>query len=183
VSDQCNWAKIVKLSDHINFKTDKTEYKATWAISADFPVHALDVFSDVLGQLLFDEIREKRGLAYSIRTGRQDFQDVYEYEVSGGISPDATPYIDELVQECIMMVPFRRDLFNRKLRSSEQNCLMVDKSGRGLLESSASDLALDHRIILTQEIWDELQQVTFDQMTEAAALLSTERQYTFIASP
>jgi predicted Zn-dependent peptidase len=174
-------AKTVKLSDHVSFKIDQTEYKATWAFPVDFPRQARRVFDQVLGKILFDEVREKRGLAYSI--GCTSFQDVCEYEIGGMISPDATSYIDELVRKCISMVSSRRDLFDRKLKSLKRKCLMIDLSGSSLADNSASDLASDHRIIPMQEVWDGLDKVTYEQMAEAAALLSPERQYTFIACP
>ncbi|HRH22516.1 MAG TPA: pitrilysin family protein [Candidatus Paceibacterota bacterium] len=175
--------KTVKFSDHVNFKVDQTEYKATWAFPADFPRQAFRVFNQVLGKVLFDEAREKRGLAYSIGNSYENFHDVYEYEVKGQISPDATPYIDDLVRNCISMVPLRRDVFERKLKSCKQKCLMIDLSGSGLANNSACDLISDHRIIPMQEVWDELQKVTFEQMAKAAALLSSNRQYTFITCP
>ena len=176
-------SRTVKLSDYVNYKVDRTDYQATWAFPADFPMQALRVFKLVLGQILFEEIREKRGLAYSIGSDYTGFHDVYQYEINGRISPDATHYIDELVRKCISMVPSRRDLFDRKLKSSMQKCLMIDLSGGGLADNSAGDLVSDHRIIPMQEVWDELQKVTFEQMAEATALLSSERQYTFITCP
>lgn len=175
--------RTVKLSNHINFKIDQTEYKATWAFPSNFHKQALRVFNSVLGKILFDEIREKRSLAYSIGTNLTNFQDVYGYEIGGRISPDATPYIDELVRKCIDMVPLRRDLFDRKLESLKQRCLMIDLSGQNLAAKAAEDLVSDHRIIPMQEVWDDLHKVTFEQMAEATALLSSERQYTFITCP
>ncbi len=175
--------KTVKLSDYVSFKVDMTEYNAKWAFPAGFHQQARRVFDQVLGKILFDEIREKRELAYSIGSGYTDFHDVCEYEINGRISPDATPYIDELVRKCISMVPSRRDLFDRKLKSCMQKCLMIDLSGSDLADISAGDLVSDHRIIPMQEVWDELQKVTFEQMAEAVALLSSERQYTFITCP
>jgi zinc protease len=176
-------AKTVKLSDHVNFKVNQTEYKAIWAFPADFPRQARRVFDQILGKVLIDEIREKRGLAYSIGTDYSGFHDVYEYKIGGQISPDSTPYINELVRKCISIVPLRRDLFDRKLKSCKQKCLMIDLSGSGLAGESASDLVSDHRIIPIQEVWDGLHKVTHEQMSEAAALLSSERQYTFITCP
>lgn len=175
--------KTVKLSDHISFKVYQTEYRATWSFPADFPRSARRVFDQMLRKILFDEIREKTGLAYSISTNCTGFHDVYEYEIKGRIRPDATPYIDELVRKCISMVPQRQDLFERKRKSCLQQCLMTDLSGSDLANNSAGDLAYNHRIISIQEIWDEFHLVTHGQMAEATALLSPERQYTFITCP
>ena len=176
-------AMTVKLSDYVNLKVDQAEYKATWAFPADFPQQAHRVFDQVLGQVLFEEVREKRGLAYSIGTYCTGFHDVNEYVIGGRISPDATPVIDEIVRKCISMVTSRRDLFDRKLKSMKQKCLMIDLTGQSLASKSADDLESDHRIIPMQEVRDELQKVEFEQMAEAASLLAVERQYTFITCP
>ncbi len=178
-----NHSRTVRFSDYFNFKIDQTHYKATWAFPASFPWQARRVFDQVLNKVLFSEVREKRGLAYDIGTSYSNFHDVYQYEVSGQINPDATTYIDQLVQECISMASSRHDLFDRKLNACKQKCLMIDLSGSGLASNSVSDLVGVHRIIPMQEIWDDLHKVTFDQMAEAAAFLSSERQYTFITCP
>ncbi len=176
-------AKTVKLSDYVSFKIEQATYKAVWAFPADFSRQALRVFSQVLDKILFYEIREKLGDTYGVDINEESFQDVCRYEIGGRISPDATPYINELVRKCISMVPSRHDLFRRKLRACMQRCQMSDRSGSGLADSSADDLVSDHRIIPLQEVCDELQKVTFEQMAEAAAFLSSERQYTFITCP
>lgn len=175
--------KFVKLSDYVTFKIDQTEYRALWAFPATFPRQARKVFDHVLSKILFDEIREKRGLVYSIDSDYDGYHDVYEYEIRGSVSPDATQCIDELVRKCISMIPFECELFERKLKSCIQGCKMVDLSGSALVDISASDLVSDHRIIPLQEVLDGLHKVTFEQMAEATALLSPERQYTFITSP
>lgn len=176
-------ARTVKMSEHVNFMVDQTEYRAIWAFPSNIHMQALEVFDSVLEKILFNEIREKRGLAYSIGTNYTDFQDVYEYKIRGRISPDTTHHIDELVRNCISMIPSRRDLFDRKLKLLKQMCLMIDLSGKNLADNSAKDLITNHRIITMQEVLDSLNSVTFEQMTEIAAFLSSERQYTFIACP
>jgi predicted Zn-dependent peptidase len=176
-------SKIVKFSDHVNFKVSQTEYKAVWAFTAEFPYAARIVFDHLLNKILFDEIREKHGLAYNIGTTYTDFQDVYEYEITGKINPEATAHINELVRECIKQVPLRRDLFDRKLQSLKQRWIMVDLAGHDLGKNSAYDLVHDHRIIPIREVLDDLNKVEFEQMVEAAELLSPEQQYTFITCP
>lgn len=175
--------KTVRISDYASFKIDQTEYTATWAFPSDFPLQARRVFGQTLGQILFEEIREKRGLAYSIGVDYTNFQDVYEFVVKGRISPAATPDINDLVRECISSVPLRHDLFERKLRACFQRCHMIDLSGSDLTNNSAEELATYHRIISMQETWDKLQKVRHEQMSAATAFLSPERQYTFITCP
>lgn len=183
ISTPAEQLKMVTLSDHVSFKVDQTEYKAAWAFPANFPRQARRVFDLMLNKVLFDEIREKRSLVYSIRTDYEDFHDVGEYEIEGRITPDATSYIDDLVLECISMVPLRRDIFDRKLMSCKQRCRMIDLSGSDLAEQSARDLVAYHRIIPMKEEMDGLGSVTFEHVSEAAALLSREKKYTLIVRP
>ena len=84
----------VTMSDHVGFKVDQTTYKATWAFPLDFPRQARRVFNLVLGKILFEEVREKRGLAYSIDITHEEFQDVCEYQIAVRVSPEATSYIN-----------------------------------------------------------------------------------------
>ncbi len=176
-------ALTVKLSDHVSYKVDQTKYKATWAFPYDFPSQARRVFDSVLEKILRDEIRESRGLAYSVGTDYVGYQDLYVYEIIGTVSPSATPYINELVRNCIEAVPSRRDLFDRKLKSLKQMCMMIDLSGSSLAGNVGSNLSSIQRIISIQEVWDDLHKITFEQMEEAASLLSSERQFTFMTCP
>lgn len=175
--------KIVRFSDHVSFKVGRTEYSATWAFPADYSRQTLVIFSQMLRKILFDEIRQKRSLAYDIDVSYRDFQDVYEYEVSGRIVPEATSYIGELVRNCILSVPKNRELFDQERNSSLQKCSMIDFSGLGLANCAAEEIASGHRIILMEDVWNDLQKVTFEQMAEVALLLSPYRQYTFIVRP
>lgn len=175
--------KTIKFSDYTKLKVDQTEYKAVWALPADLSRHTLRVFDRIFEKILFDEIRNKHGLAYSIRTSYIGFQDVYEYQINGSISPEATLHIDDMVRRCISMVPQRRDLFDRMLNACKQNCLMIDLSGSRLTDESAGDLATDHRIMPMRESWDELHTIKHTDITKTATLLSPKKQYTFITCP
>jgi len=175
--------RTVKLSDHVNFKADQTEYTATWALPCDFPRQACRVFDHMFRKILFDDIRQKRSLAYRIGTAVSEFQDVTEYKVNAWINPNATESINEIVRECINMIPLQQELFEQKLNSAKQDCLMTDLSGSGLIGKVSTELVLSHRISTIQEGLDDLNKVTFEQMSEAIEFLDDERQYTFIIRP
>ncbi len=174
---------IVKFSDISKFKIDQTTYKASWAFPADFSLQALHVFSSILNAILFKEIREKEGLSYTPRTSFTTYQNVRAYKIHGNVNSAASSYIDELFRKCIEKIPLCFDLFEQKLKSIKLGYLMVDLSGRELINGSASDIASKHKIISLKEILDDLNTVTFEQMIEAKDLLSPERQCTFILNP
>ncbi|HXK38207.1 MAG TPA: pitrilysin family protein [Candidatus Paceibacterota bacterium] len=175
--------KVVRVSEYTNLSVDQASYKAAWAFPADFPWHARKVFNTMLRAILFEEVRENLGCSYNFSPGTANFQDLYEYTISGKVSPDAIDSIDSLVQACIEKVPKQHDLFLRKFNALKQGCLMTDLSGQALVESAAEDLAADQRISSLQEFLDELNKVTFSQMAEVAEFLCEERKYTFITRP
>jgi predicted Zn-dependent peptidase len=176
-------SKLVRLSDHTSFTIDRTEYIATWAFPVHFPRQALRVFDYMLEEILFEQIRTQRCAAYNFSTGPRYFQDVYEYTIGGNINPRYDEQIDDLVTSCIAHIPERRALFEQNLNYCKCMCMMTDIAGTGLMGNNMGDLMRDHRIVTLQDTLDELQQVTFEQMQEAAQLLSPDRRYTFMCCP
>jgi predicted Zn-dependent peptidase len=176
-------AKIVRMSDYSAFKVDRTEFKAVWAFPSDFPNQARRVFDRVLRRILFEEIRRKRGLTYGVAVEHTNFHDVCEYVIECKVDPSATQQIEELVRECIELVPQRSDLFECELEALKNNCSIVDCSTDDLVDYSAEGLSMFGRIITVGEILEGLQRVTHDQMAKAAGILSREQQYTFISHP
>jgi predicted Zn-dependent peptidase len=162
---------------------DRTEFKAVWAFPSDFPNQARRVFDRVLRRILFEEIRRKRGLTYGVAVEHTNFHDVCEYVIECKVDPSATQQIEELVRECIELVPQRSDLFECELEALKNNCSIVDCSTDDLVDYSAEGLSMFGRIITVGEILEGLQRVTHDQMAKAAGILSREQQYTFISHP
>lgn len=176
-------ALTVRISDYVDLKVDRTGFKTVWAFPSDYPRQARRVFDRVLKRILFEEIREKQGLAYAVNVSCTNYQDVCEYMIEGNVSPEATQKIADLVRKCIELVPRRQDLFERELNALMKQCLMVDCSGDAFADNSAEMLALFGRIMTVGEVFEDLQRVTHDQMAQIAAILSREQQYTFISHP
>ncbi|MCU0660152.1 MAG: insulinase family protein [Candidatus Pacebacteria bacterium] len=175
--------RTLKFSDFSNLTVNQITYRVTWALPPSFHGQVCRIFSLVLDEILFSEIREKRSLTYDIHTSYTSFQDIYEYTIVGRINPDASSYIEELVYECISLVSSRRELFDRKCKSLKQRCFMVDLVGWELARFAAEDLIVRHRILLIQEGLDELNGVTFDMIVAFATFLASAPKYTFITVP
>jgi predicted Zn-dependent peptidase len=173
--------KLIKYSKYFNCQIDQTAYTAKWSFPADFPHQARRVFRQVLDKILFQEIREKRGLAYAVDVGYTDYQDICEFRIGSQINPNATSSIGGLVRSCLEMIPSRLDLFDRVRKSLLQKYLMTDLSGEDLAVEAVNDLASDQRIITLQETKEGLEQVRFEQMNEMLQFLTPSRQHTFIA--
>lgn len=163
------------------YESGQIEYETTWAFPYDFSHYAMMVFKDVLNQILFDEIRDKRGISYSIGVGSDNFQDIFECTIAGNIKKEAINEINDLVNLCISVVPDRLDLFHRMSQSALQSCLMIDLSGISLKKVCSDSLERYHRIINIKEVIDSLNKVRKEDMAEASKILCPERQYSLIA--
>jgi predicted Zn-dependent peptidase len=175
--------KVVKMSDHSNFSVDQSEYSSIWSFPVDFNVQGQKIFTQVLNKILFEQIREKRTLAYSISSYCRSFQNILMFGIEGDINPTATSQISDLVRMCISMVPERLDLFKRKIASEMKSYSMVDFSGQGLIKNCTSDIGLYQRIKTMKEEYEELLEVKFEHMSEMVSLLDSKYQYTFIKCP
>ena len=173
----------IKYSDYASFKVEQSEYKASWALPAKFSFQVYRVYNKILGQMLNEEIRQKRGLAYHLGVNQVNFQDVVMFTINCQFQPEAKPLINKIVRQCIGRVPTRRDIFEPTIKSLIKQCLMIDLSGQGLANSAARDLAARQQIMTTQEIYFDLSQVSPKNIRDLTMLLNSNRQFTFIAEP
>ena len=173
----------IKMSEQSDFHLSRAEYKATWSFSAAFPIQALHLFVQLLRRSLFNEIREKKGHSYKINVGHNTFRDVREFYIDTNIEPGNSSSIDELVDRNITEVAADREKFETGLKSRIIITSMSDHSGEAVVSGSTSDLGVYHRIISMGEENETLRRVTFDQMAEAAAMLSPQRRHSLIIEP
>ncbi len=173
----------VRMSDYSNLKLDQTEYTTLWAFSSEFPSQALRVFKEILNHILFEEVREKRELAYSTGGGYAWFQNLREFGIKARINDVATDEIGAVIRECIAKAADHPELFAQKLAALKRRTAMVDCSGLELVEHSADDLENHHEIRPITRSFHELHEVTPEHMKEAVSLLDASRQYTFIIRP
>jgi predicted Zn-dependent peptidase len=175
--------KDVRFSDYINVDVNQTEYSLSWAFPADFPFQARRLFRTMLAHIVNDEIREKRQLAYSSHVCHYWFQDVVKFEIGGSINPQATNEIQDLILRCVAQVEASHELFEWKHRQLIARHSLIDLSGEDLIDEMSDDLANIQKTETLAEAHKEVQSVTFDQMVQAASLLSQRRQFCLIKSP
>lgn len=174
---------VVRMSDYLSLDFDRLEFQADWALPVTIKDGPRYIFSAVLWQIMFEEIREKRGLSYGMKATSGFFQDIIEFTVSGKLKPKAEPQVEELVRQCIDQVPRRPELFEQKKARFVQKANMVDLSGGDVADISAKDLITDRRIVSIREESEGYRSTTFDDLVEIASLLSPERQFAFLTIP
>jgi predicted Zn-dependent peptidase len=136
---------------------------------------AFAVMSTILGagpgSRIFQEVREKRGLAYSVGTVEWYFQDTGCFAISGGTSPDTYEQVEEL---CLKEV---RTLATDHPTGLELECAKAQirtglvlgaESSSGRLARLAEQELWYGRIIPIEESLARLERVTVSDVTEAA---------------
>ncbi len=148
---------------------------------------AMQVMSTVLGDgmssRLFQEVRENRGLAYSVYSFTASLMDGGLFGIYAGTAPDQ---IDELVTVIADQVRRMADSvdereFRRARAQLKAGTLMALESSSGRAEQMARQLLMFGRVIPLEEIVARIDAVTPEAVTDAAARLLTEGRPTLAA--
>jgi predicted Zn-dependent peptidase len=157
-------------SHHIQFESEQTQIALAWPgvsySDPDFYRHraAIGVLSDGMSSRLFHEVREKRGLCYSVSASAVSVGDrgaVIAY--SGTSSARAQETLDVLVQELTKLKEgVREEELSRLKVQFRSGLIMQQESCRSRAGSIASD-------------WDRLGRVrTLDEITEIITGLNVD---------
>lgn len=137
--------------------------------SADY--YALSVLSTLLGggmsSRLFQEIREKRGLVYSIYSFVSAYQDDGQFGIYAGTDPDRIDELlpvvaEEMHKASRAITPEELARAKAQLRSS---LFMAQESTMSRAERAASNLLAYGRFIGNDEILQKIDAVTVDDIT------------------
>jgi predicted Zn-dependent peptidase len=136
---------------------------------------AARLFSDIVGggmsSRLFQQVREDRGLAYSVYSQLQPYSDAglfYVYAATARReSAAAAQLIEEIIHEAATSVTPRE--VDRVRTQSRAALLMSIESPWGHAHYLARQLAVHGRLVEPAEVIAELEAVTVDQVREAGA--------------
>ena len=124
---------------------------------------------------LFQEIREKRGLVYSVRAGNSVSRDAKMFYVDAGMSPEnVTEFMDVLSEELTKIAsdkPATQEELDRAMKRIEVSGAMDQGSVTGRMSSNASVYNLREEIRTHDETIKLFQEVTLDDITAAAKRL------------
>jgi predicted Zn-dependent peptidase len=148
---------------------------------------ALQIMSTILGDgmssRLFQEVRENRGLAYSVYSFTAALMDGGLFGIYAGTSPDQ---IDELVTVIADEVRKMGDHvepreFARARAQLKASTLMALESSSGRVEQMARQLLMFGRVIPLEEIVSRIDSVTMEGVTDSARLILSEGKATMAA--
>jgi predicted Zn-dependent peptidase len=139
----------------------------------------LAALSTLLGEgmssRLFQEIREKRGLAYTVYSSSQSFADTGLFTVYAGTGPDDVPELVPVLCSEIKRVgdTATSDEINRARAQLKAGLLMSLESPSSRCAQRARQLMVHGRLLSTKEIIDHVESVDRNGIARAAARVLT----------
>ena len=139
--------------------------------------YPLQIFSSVLGgglsSRLFQEVREKRGLAYAIDAFHWPFSDCGVFGISAGTAPEDVGTLTEVAFDCLRQAA--EDVSEAEVaraRAQMKVGLLASlESPGGKLEQMARQVLVFGRALPREELARRLDAVTLDQVREAGRAL------------
>lgn len=136
--------------------------------------HALGLLSVILGESmssrLFEEVREKRGLAYDIHSGSGHYRDCGSFVIESGVDPqraaDALPVIMEQVARIRDGVTDRE--FEQAVELSKGRLLLRMEDSRAIASSNGVQELLRGHIRSVEEMVSEIQSVRIEDIARTA---------------
>ena len=174
---------VHNVSDYSLQMADQSFIESFAAIPGYVSTKVLSRVSNVLSDILYNEIREKRGWTYGFSTLRENFSEAYEFCIQGAFPWEGLEIIEDLVNECLAEAIRDDDRIRHHIQSSVMSYKMADINGSELIEGAMNDLRLFHVVKpLTAEL-NESAAVTVDDVKAVLMMLTRERRWTVIAHP
>jgi hypothetical protein len=163
---------------------DHASYETGCLIPGSVNRKVVTILRNALNFLLNREIREKRGGSYTFTAESSSGSDLHEFFISGDVSSGFVDQVGGVVQQCIRAVAKDEKLFARKIKEEVNSLLLLDITGRRLVENAADDAALHDRIITLSEEITMTEAVTFTEVCALAEYIyPLERRWTLIQKP
>jgi predicted Zn-dependent peptidase len=154
---------------------------------------AQSVLTTILGRgmssRLFNEVREKRGLAYGVRAGQDRYADIGDFDVYAGVMIEKIGEAIEVVMDQVFGLaskkyPIKRSEFE-KAKSFMKGRLALRLEDSDAVNDFFSEQALFDREILTpKEIYKKIDAVKVDQVyAEAKKIFKKDGVYLTVIGP
>ncbi len=147
--------------------------------------HALSVLSAILGggmsSRLFSEVREKRGLAYYVRTGSENYQDVGNLVSTAGLDPKRVEEgISVIVREYAKISGRRSEVSRKELNKAKEflkgHFVLELEDSRSVAGFFAQAELLEKKIETPEELIAKIDSVTIEQVEAVARKYFKEKQ-------
>lgn len=129
------------------------------------------IFGGGMSSRLFQEIREKRGLVYTINSFNQALKDTGVFGIYAGTTPkelqELLPVVAQEIKK-IMQEPVEAIELQRAKTQIKASLLMSLESSSATAEIIARQMLLFNRVIPTEEIVEKIERITVDNIQKLA---------------
>jgi predicted Zn-dependent peptidase len=132
------------------------------------------IFGGGMSSRLFQEVREKRGLAYTVYSFQQTYRDAGLFAVSAGTSPSSVQEcVDVIVEELLLLA--ERGVTDAELRLAKEHIkgnltLSLESTSGRMIRLGRGEFALG-RFLPIEEIEEKIEAVQKDEILALAAEL------------
>jgi predicted Zn-dependent peptidase len=126
---------------------------------------------------LFQEVREKRGLCYSIGAYNNSSHDTGDFCVYSAIAPDKViETLDAIKEEMNKVIrKITQEEFNRALVKLKSNMVMGQENNTSRSQKNASNLLSRNRIISIEEIENNLNKIKIKDLQEDMEYITNQK--------
>lgn len=139
----------------------------------DDSVYSLLVFNNVFGSgmssRLFQNIREKRGLVYSISAGHSAYINTGVFDICAGMSPESLGEVASLISEeinKIKLFKLTKDEVERSKKQLKGNYILAGESTGARMQGAGRSLLLGKPIYTQEEVIRKIEAVDTDSVSE-----------------
>ena len=141
--------------------------------SLDERVYSLLVFNNIFGEgmssRLFQNIREKRGLVYSIYAYHSAYKNSGMFNIAAGMNPNNLDVVSELIAKEITEI--KRDKITKEelLRSKEQlkgNYILSYENTGSRMQGAGRSLLIGKPIVSPEEVLEKIDAITLSDVSE-----------------
>lgn len=141
--------------------------------SLDERVYSLLVFNNIFGEgmssRLFQNIREKRGLVYSIYAYHSAYKNTGMFNIAAGMNPANVNVVSELISKEINEIKKDKITKEELLRSKEQlkgNYILSYENTGSRMQGAGRSLLIGKPICAPEEVLEKIDAVTLDSVAE-----------------
>ena len=148
--------------------------------------HAADVLALVLGggmsSRLFQEVRDKRGLAYYVNAGQDNYTDSGVFAASAGVNNDkAAEAVKVIVDEFVKIKDkgITKEELQHAKDQIEGNLAISLENSRSVIQAYAWPALFEGKVLTPEEELDKIKKVTLSDVMEVAAEIFKEDKLNF----
>jgi predicted Zn-dependent peptidase len=177
---------VFELSKHLKTEVpfEVGGYRSVTVLPAGGSNMAIRMLSEMLDEVLAEEVRERRAVTYDIGTSFDYQRHFYEFVIEcGRLEARALAEIESVIEECIGSIDNRADLFEKEKQGGLAASFMIDQSAKSVCEGAMDDLAKRQKILSLADDDRDLRRLTMDDVRALLKWLKPERRWTGITIP